>query len=80
MAIDLYADCDGDDLGALEAIFSGYACAPSADDFISRELDYVRELIVRAAVMRWHAAVSGAMRYPWSQEFAMEFVAVIQGR
>jgi hypothetical protein len=53
MALDLYAHCDGDELGALEAIFSG---------------------------LRWYAAASGAMRYPWSQEFAIEAITEIRGR
>jgi hypothetical protein len=80
MTIDLYAVCDGDELGALEAIFSGYGCAASVDEFISAELDDARVRIIRFAALRWYAAASGAMRYPWSQEFAIEAITVIRGR
>lgn len=64
----------------LDATFSGHGCMLSADDFMRGQLESIAEKIAFAASLRHAAAMSGAMRYPWSQEFAIDIRTIIRGR
>ena len=60
-----------EEIEALENVFSGHGPMPSTRDFFGPFLKLFENSTHEAFSMRYQAAMSGAMRWPWSQEAAI---------
>ena len=56
---------------SLEAVLSGHGPMPSPQDFFDPFMKLLERAAHEAFSMRYHTAMSGAMRWPWSQEAAI---------
>lgn len=63
----LHAEYVGDELETIEAVFPGGAL-PSHKEVVRQEMDLALARIQAVVQIRHHLAVSGAMRWEWSQE------------
>jgi len=52
----------------LAVVFPGGPVTQSVDEMVGVELAIFRERLAEISNMRWYCAVTGAMRWPWSQE------------
>jgi hypothetical protein len=57
------------DKEALATIWDGYACNSHPADVAQAHLELLQRMLVHVNTIRLDAAISGAMRWPWSQEF-----------
>ena len=64
MTIKLSVEWDDD----LEEVFSGHGLMPSVQEFLQGQVSTSSTLIDVVSQHRWLCSVTGAMRYPWSQE------------
>lgn len=60
-----------EETAALEAVLSGHGPMPSTQDFFDPFVSLFEKTAHEAFSMRYHTAMSGAMRWPWSQEAAI---------
>lgn len=58
-----------DDKETLATIWDGYACNSHPADVTKAHLETLQRMLVHINTIRRDAAISGAMRWPWSQEF-----------
>lgn len=56
---------DGDEF---DEVYSGYGCMAGVREFIEAELDLALRETIYVAHLREQMSISGAMRWPWSQE------------
>lgn len=66
--MELHVELSEDEVTEFETVFSGVGPLPSHKKYLESMLQKASNQIVYAASMRYQAAVSGAMRWPWSQE------------
>ena len=57
-----------EDVDWLESLWDGHACNASTDDFLKSTLELHQRMLIHTIDLRAYAAISGAMRWPWSQE------------
>lgn len=67
MSITLSAEWDDE----LDAVFSGYGPMATARDVMQSQLSEIADMTEHVYQLRRLCAISGAMRYPWSQEAPM---------
>lgn len=67
MNFNLQAHIDEDAFEKLELVYAGGEM-PDANEFLRGAIRWSEDQINHLAWLRYHAAVSGAMRWPWSQE------------
>ena len=61
-------EIDEQDWKNLEVVYSGHDCMASVEDFLTAEWDKASLMMTLAYEIRYNFAISGAMRWPWSQE------------
>lgn len=67
----MHLELSDKDKEELEVVFSGIDCMASGQDFIDQHWKNAVRLIQAGYNIRHSFAVSGAMRWPWSQEAPM---------
>lgn len=67
--LDLNIRIDGDDLELMHVLYSGYGSTPSVDENMKIMIRSLLRDVCEAVNLREMSAMSGAMRWPWSQEF-----------
>lgn len=58
-----------DDEETLATIWDGYACNGDHVDAVKSHLEMLQRMLIHINTIRLDASISGAMRWPWSQEF-----------
>lgn len=60
-----------EETAVLEAVLSGHGPMPSPQEFFDPFVGLLEKAAYEAFSMRYQTAMSGAMRWPWSQEAAI---------
>jgi hypothetical protein len=69
--MDITVSVDSDDAAELNALFDGHGSNPGTEEFIEFAAQASVAVVSRSLALRQLSAITGAMRWPWSQEFAI---------
>jgi hypothetical protein len=58
---------------ALEAVFPPGSVVPDVDDIAGEAVDVATAFMLSVAERRMALAITGAMRWPWSQEAVLQY-------
>lgn len=60
-----------------ELVYDGFACNAKSKNELKRCDEFAEEVFTFADIVRYQMAVSGAMRWPWSQEVIIKIEAKV---
>lgn len=68
-----HLDLHQEEYDNLAVVFSGGNVIATPDKFVESCMHQAEQMVVIFTQKRYDASVSGAMRWPWSSEFAFRF-------